>query len=68
MFVVRILLWIWRQCFHGDEITTISSKGLAKAYFTLTSTTKEEVEILMGLKYSTIWLRNMERRREGGRG
>ena len=50
MFVVRILLWIWRRCFHGEEITKIPSKGLAKSHFTLTSTAKEEIEIGLGLK------------------
>jgi hypothetical protein len=30
VFVVRILLWIGRRCFHGEEITTISSNGLAQ--------------------------------------
>ena len=50
VFVVRILLWIWRRCFHGEEITKIQSKGLAKSHFTLTSTAKEEIEIGLGLK------------------
>ena len=45
MFVVQNLLWVWRGCFHGEEITKIPSKGLAKNHFTLTSTAKEEIEI-----------------------
>ena len=35
VFVVRILLLIWRRFFHGEEITRISSNGLAKTHFTL---------------------------------
>ncbi len=50
VFVVRILLWIGRSCFHGEEITKIPSKSLAKTHFTLTSTAKEEIEIGLGMK------------------
>jgi hypothetical protein len=31
MFVVRILLWIRQRCFHGEDITTITPKGLLKS-------------------------------------
>jgi hypothetical protein len=29
VFIVENLLWIRRRCFHGEEIITISSNGLA---------------------------------------
>ena len=51
MFAIQNLLWIWRRCFHDEEITTICSNGLAQSDFTLTSTAKEEMEIGMRLKY-----------------
>jgi hypothetical protein len=50
VFVVQNLLWIGRSCFHGEKITKILSKGLAKTPVTSTSTAKEEIEIGLGLK------------------
>ena len=31
VFVVGILLWIWRRCFHSEQITTVSSEGLVQS-------------------------------------
>jgi hypothetical protein len=31
MFVVRIVLWIRQRCFHREDITTITPKGLVKS-------------------------------------
>ena len=50
VFVIQNLLWIWRRCFHDEEITTISSNGLAQSDFTLTLTAKEEIEMGTGTK------------------
>jgi hypothetical protein len=31
VFIVENLLWIWQTCFHGEQITMISSNGLAQS-------------------------------------